>query len=121
MELINNIQKKIYESLSRKYTVTDVPEETITLPFIRIAECDYSSESAKGSRTKSYDINQEIHIWSDYEGKREVNAIMEDVENILENINYEYNTICNYCLSKNVVDLEGYKQGILVFDIKIDE
>ena len=120
MEVINNIQKKIYESLSKKYKTVDVPEENTTFPFVRIAECNYTTERSKGSKTKDYNLEQEIHIWSNYEGKREVNALIEAVCDIIEGIDFEYNTICNYCVSKNVVDMEGYKQGILVFDIKIN-
>lgn len=121
MELINNIQKKIYEALSKKYTTVDIPEDNTTFPFVRIAECNYSCERAKGSKKKSYNLEQELHIWSNYEGKREVNALIEAVTDIVEDIDFEYNVICNYCISKNIVDLEGYKQGILIFDIKIDE
>lgn len=121
MEVINNIQKKIYEALNRKYTIVDVPEDNTTLPFIRLAECDYNIERSKGSKKKSYNLEQQLHIWSSYEGKREVNAFMEEVIDIVEEIDFEYNTICNYCISSDVIDLEGFKQGILTFNIKIDK
>lgn len=121
METINNIQKKIYEKINKKYTIVDVPEESITLPFIRIAECNYNVEKCKGSKIKSYDIKQEIHIWSDYEGKREVNALMGIITEMIEDIDFEGNVICNECVYSNVIDLENYKQGILQFDIKIDK
>ena len=121
MELINNIQKQIYETLSRKYKVTDVPDENITLPFIRIAGCNYSVEKVKGSKKKCYNIEQEIHIWSDYEGKKEINALMDIVSQMIEEIDFKANIICNLPNYSNVIDLDGYKQGILKFDIKIDE
>ena len=121
MEVINNIQKKIYESLSIKYKTVDIPEANTTFPFVRIAECNYTIERSKGSKKKNYNLEQEIHIWSNYEGKREVNALIEAVCDIVEDIDFEYETICNYCVSHNVVDLEGYKQGILLFNIKIDK
>lgn len=121
MELINNIQKKIYEVLSDKYAITDIPDESLSFPFVRIAECNYNIERAKGSKIKEYNLEQELHIWSNYEGKKEVNEIMGDVIDIIENMRIEENVICNYCASSNIVDLEGYKQGILLFNIKIDK
>ena len=92
MEVINNIQKKIYESLSRKYKVVDVPEENTMFPFIRIAECNYTIERSKSSKKKNYNLEQEIHIWSNYEGKREVNALAEAIIDIDEDIDFEYET-----------------------------
>lgn len=121
MNLVNNIQRQIYEALSRKYTVVDVPDENIKLPFIRIAECNYSYEKIKASKKKCYDIEQEIHIWSDYEGKREVNELINIISQLIEEINFEGDLIDNSCIYTNVVDLDGFKQGILKFNIKIDK
>ena len=119
--MINNIQKQIYETLSRKYKVVDIPEENITLPFVRIAECNYTVEKIKGSNKKCYNIIQELHIWSDYEGKREINELIDTIVDLVEEIDFRHNIICNKCIQNNVLDLDGYKQGILKFDIKIDE
>ena len=121
MEVINNIHKKLYEAISLKYSVVDVVEENIKLPFVRMAEYECDTETDKLSKNKSYNITQELHIWSDYQGKKEVNEITEDIIEIVENLDLGYNTICNYCLNKSINDLDGYKQGVLLFDIKVEK
>lgn len=120
MEIINSIQQSIYEALSEKYPVFDVVDLDEKLPFIRIADYNYSKERDKACDIISYNINQEIHIWSDYKGKKEINGLACDVVELLEDIYYDFYVIQNEVISVSVSDFDGYKQAILILNIKLD-
>lgn len=121
MNVINNVQRNIYESLSASYDTCDVPDENAKLPLVRIADMNWEKHTEKVFGIKCYNIRQELHIWSNYDGKKEINEMIEDITEILEGINYgDYNVINNEVISAQTIDLEGYKQAILVLDLKID-
>lgn len=120
MEIINSIQQSIYESLSEKYSVFDVVNLDEKLPFIRIADYSFTREKDKACDIISYNINQDIHIWSDYKGKKEINTLVCDVVELLEDIYYEFYLVQNEVVSVSVNDFDGYKQAILTLNIKLD-
>lgn len=120
MEIINSLQKDIYEALSEKYDVYDVVNLDEKLPFIRIADYSFHKERDKACDILSYDIKQEIHIWSDYKGKKEINMLACDVVELLEDIYYEFDVIQNEVNDVSINDFDGYKQATIILNIKLD-
>lgn len=121
MEIINYIQYHIYNELSKHHEVYDVVDLDQSLPFIRIADYNYTRERDKCNLVTSYDITQQIHIWSDYKGKKEINELVDSVIDILENINYvDLDFIENEVSGVSVTDYDGYKQAVINLNLKID-
>ena len=121
MNTINEIQREIYEALSASYDTYDIPDADAKLPFVRIGDISWEKHKEKVFGIECYNIRQEIHVWSDYEGKKEVLEISEDVEGILEGISYDdYSVINNEVISTQINDLDGYKQAVIMLDLKLD-
>lgn len=71
---INDYQKKIYEALSSTgYKVFDEVPVDEELPLIAISDYTLSDGVVK---SESYTISQAINIYSEYEGKKEINEMM---------------------------------------------
>lgn len=71
---INDYQKKIYQTLSSTgYKVFDEVPMDEELPLIEIGDYTLSDGVVK---SESYMISQTINIYSDYEGKKEINQMV---------------------------------------------
>lgn len=71
---INDYQKKIYQTLSSTgYKVFDEVPMDEELPLIEIGDYTLSDGVVK---SESYTISQTINIYSDYEGKKEINQMV---------------------------------------------
>ena len=71
---INDYQKKIYEALSSTgYKVFDEVPVDEELPLIAISDYTLSDGVVK---SESYTISQAINIYSEYEGKKEINEMV---------------------------------------------
>ena len=71
---INDYQKKIYEALSSTgYKVFDEVPVDEELPLIAISDYTLSDGVVK---SESYTISQTINIYSEYEGKKEINEMV---------------------------------------------
>lgn len=71
---INDYQKKIYEALSSTgYKVFDEVPVDEELPLIVISDYTLSDGVVK---SESYAISQTINIYSEYEGKKEINEMV---------------------------------------------
>lgn len=58
----------------------DVPADAVA-PYITFGAFTCKQNGAKN--VSSWDLSQQIHIWSEYQGKKEVNAIADDVSSLL--------------------------------------
>ena len=71
---LNEYQKKIYEALSSTgYKVFDEVPVDEELPLIAISDYTLSDGVVK---SESYTISQAINIYSEYEGKKEINEMV---------------------------------------------
>lgn len=71
---LNEYQKKIYEALSSTgYKVFDEVPVDEELPLIAISDYTLSDGVVK---SESYTISQTINIYSEYEGKKEINEMV---------------------------------------------
>lgn len=71
---INDYQKKIYEALSSTgYKVFDEVPVDEELPLVTIGDYTLSDGVVK---SESYTISQAINIYSEYEGKKEINEMV---------------------------------------------
>ncbi len=71
---INDYQKKIYQTLSSTgYKVFDEVPIGEELPLVTIGDYTLSDGVVK---SESYTISQIINIYSDYEGKKEINQMV---------------------------------------------
>ena len=98
---INDYQKKIYQKLKEiNYKIFDEVPVNETLPLITIGEYSFSAGSIKG---KCYIFDQDIDMYSDYEGKKEINEMVSVVINKLESL-----------VNENITD------AFFISDIKLD-
>lgn len=87
---INDYQKKIYKSLSSTgYKVFDEVPNDEELPLIVISDYTLSDGVVK---SESYTISQAINIYSEYEGKKEINEMVSVTLDKLKSLVDEYIT-----------------------------
>jgi len=80
---MNALQKGVYSILTTKQTTPvydDVPEGAM-FPYVTIGAFTCKSNGAKP--TDIMDISLQLHIWSEYSGKMEVNGIADDITAVL--------------------------------------
>ena len=80
---MNAFQKGVYSILSTKQTTPvydDVPEGA-ELPYVTIGAFTCKLNGAKHADIS--DISLQLHIWSEYSGKMEVNEIANDITAVL--------------------------------------
>jgi len=122
---LDDLQKALYELLSSKQSTAvydDVPEDA-SFPCIT-----FGSFTAKQNGSKDTDINDvtlQIDIWSEYQGKAEINGIVNDVCMVLSNCYIDlsasnFKTLRQSCDFVEVFpeDSGGY-HGVITFSAKI--
>lgn len=86
---LTSLQKKIYEVLaSTKYKVFDSINKDVAYPFIRIGITNVVN--IKNKSNNSYKVQQYIHIFSDYNGQKEIKEISQEIIDILLNANLSF-------------------------------
>lgn len=96
-----DIQKAIYQALTNDVTlmakitgVFDEVPENQDYPYITLGETTINPYNTFGRKGK--DTTRTLHIWSDYEGNKEVLEIFSDIERILDNgITLQNGTLVN--------------------------
>ena len=87
---LNDYQKKIYEALSSTgYKVFDEVPTDEELPLVTISDYTLSDGVVK---SESYTISQAINIYSEYEGKKEINEMVSVALDKLKGLVDEYIT-----------------------------
>ena len=80
---INELQAKIYQALSElNINVYDEVQEGATMPLISIGDYNLTSIEFKG---KGYSFLWTINIYTEYEGKKQVNKLVAKTINKLNN------------------------------------
>ena len=80
---MNALQKGVYSILSTKQTTPvydDVPEDAV-LPYVTIGA--FTCKQMGNKTADISDVSLQIHVWSEYEGKMEVNGIANDITAVL--------------------------------------
>ena len=87
---INNLQAKIYQALnSLDIKVYDEVQEGAVMPLISIGDYNLTSMEFKG---EGYSFNWTINIYTEYEGKKQVNELVsKTIECLYELINQVLN------------------------------
>ena len=108
---INNLQSVIYKALSDNLDITVYDEvlENASMPLMTIGDYTLIENDTK---FEGYEFNYKLSIYTEYEGKKEVNNLLSKTLNILKSLdNTEINEfyIDSVTLdSANVYRNEGY-------------
>lgn len=120
---LSSYQGAIYKELELLgYNVYDDVTDTAKMPFIVIGDIDF--QEGQTHFKDILDISQSIEIWSDWEGKKEVNDIASDVINKLYSLNEkkinDSQSIYNISLSPSTIKrVEGYYSANLNINFTI--
>jgi hypothetical protein len=122
---MNALQKGVFSIISTKQTTPvydDVPEDAV-LPYITIGA--FTCKQTGNKTADVYGISQQIHIWSAYEGKKEVNEIANDVTAVLTSWPIDLSEDSFNAMSQDVDFFEAFPEeiagyhGIITFVAKI--
>lgn len=100
----------------------DVPANA-KLPFITLG--GFTSKQVGSKTTNCWDISQQIHLWSDYNGKKEVNEMADNVSSLVTAYKI---TLSGFDVTSQDVDFfeafeeeEGGYHGIVTFIARIQD
>ena len=120
---INNLQAKIYQALQNVgIKVYDEVQEGATMPLISIGDYIMSSLEFKDS---GFSFNWTINIYTEYEGKKQVNELVSKAIECLYNLTRE-DLSDTYSINEvmlneaNVSRLEGFYVANLSMRIEIN-
>ena len=94
-------------------------------PYITLGGFTCKQNGAKG--VSSWDISQQIHIWSEYQGKKEVNSIADDISSLLTSYKLNLATAHFNVLSQDVDFFEAFEEetegyhGVLTFIARVQD
>ena len=120
---INNLQAKIYQALQNVgIKVYDEVQEGATMPLISIGDYFMSSLEFKDS---GFSFNWTINIYTEYEGKKQVNELVSKTieclyELIGEDLNDAYSIDEVILNEANINRLEGFYVANLSIRIEIN-
>lgn len=104
----------------------DVPEDAVR-PYITFGGFTCKQNGSKDSSV--WDISQQIHIWSEFHGKREVNLVANDLSSLITCPEYKINLAASHfnVLSQDVDFFEAFEEdpngyhGVLTCTAKIQD
>lgn len=120
---INNLQAKIYQALQGVgIKVYDEVQEGATMPLISIGDYIMSSLEYKGN---GFSFNWTINIYTEYEGKKQVNELVsKTIECLYQLIGEDLSDICSIdeviLNEANINRLEGFYVANLSIRIEIN-
>ena len=119
---INELQAKMYQALNELgIDVYDEVVEDAKMPLIAIGDYNFSAMDYKGS---GFSFNWNLNIYTDYEGKKQVNELVSKAIKCMQKINGA-NLGDNYLIDDvmpseaNVSRSEGYYIANLIMKIDI--
>lgn len=121
---LNEYQTALYKVLSEiDCKVYDHVPSDAKFPFVSISDTNITDSSLKNGEL--FEIEQVIEVWSDYEGKKEVNRIASDIYEYAKkligaNLNDNQSVGSIFLLPSQVSRLEGYYKANLIFKITIE-
>ena len=120
---INELQAKIYQALSElNINVYDEVQEGASMPLISIGDYNLTSIEFKG---KGYSFLWTINIYTEYEGKKQVNELVsETIESLCELkkqvLNEDYSIDDVMLNEANINRIEGFYVANLSIRIEIN-
>lgn len=102
----------------------DVPANA-KLPFITLG--GFTSKQVGSKTTNCWDISQQIHLWSDYHGKKEVNQMADDVSSLITAYKLNLATAGFDVTSQDVDFFEAFEEeeggysGVVTFVARIQD
>lgn len=120
-----SLQTALYQMLTQYQTTPvydDVPEDAV-LPYITLGSFTCKPNGAK--LTDISDVTIQIHIWSGYSGKSEVNEIANDIITVLQSVPIDLSTDDYNALEQSIDFFEAFPEeiagyhGVLTLNVKI--
>lgn len=124
---LSALQTGLYSLLTTGQTTPvydDVPSSA-SFPFITLGAFTCKQNGSKN--VSIWDISQQIHIWSEYQGKKEVNGIANDVSTVLSAIKIDLSASRFNVLSQDVDFFEAFEEdeggyhGVVTFVARIED
>jgi hypothetical protein len=128
---MNALQKGVFSLLTNNVitvgehvvkTYDAVPEDAV-LPYITLGS--FTCKNLGNKTADIVDVSMQVHIWSAYEGKREVNEIADDVTAILTSLPIDLAVDGFNVMSQDVDFFEAFPEepegyhGVITFVAKI--
>lgn len=125
-----SFQKALYKNLSecQSTAVFDhIPteQEDVHLPYITLGA---ATIKPNGSKDKDiYDCSIQIHAWSEYEGRAEINNMMNDIANVLSLVPLDMGEDKFLTVNQEVTFFEAYEgeyegyHGVVTFNTIIQD
>jgi len=122
---LNALQKAIYSALTQYQTapVYDDVSESATPPYITLGAFTCKANGSKAVDIS--DVSLQLHIWSQYNGKAEVNEIANDVINVLTAVPLDLSADGFRVMSQDIDFFEAFPEdeygyrGVITFVAKI--
>lgn len=121
------LQKALYQVLINYQTTPvfdDVPDDIeIKLPYITLGAFTCRANGAKINDIT--DVSLQIHIWSEYQGKKEVNEIANDIICVLGNVKLVLEDDFKM-LAQEITMFESFEEeetgyhGVITLDCRIE-
>jgi ABC-type sulfate transport system substrate-binding protein len=104
------LQTGLFSLLSMGQTtpVYDFVPEGTELPYITLGAFTCKQSGAK--TTDAWDTSIQIHLWSDYKGKAEINGIANDVITVLSSVDIELMADKFKVISQEVEFFEAWEE-----------
>lgn len=122
---LNALQKGVFSILTQHQTNTvyDAVPKNAVFPYVTLGE--FTNKFSGSKNVDISDVSLQIHIWSKYEGKAEVNGIAEDLAAVLTSWPVDLSSAGFNVISQGVDFFEAFPEeiagyhGVLTFVAKV--
>lgn len=123
----NAVHKALYEFLSENIEtpVYDYVPQDAALPFVTLGAVNVEDKSTKSEDMTH--VSVQVHLWSDYKGRYEINNLAEEIINLLGNNQLDLTGDGFYANAQGVDFYETYPEdesgfnGVLTFEMLVQD
>ena len=121
------LQTAVYSLLTDNQTTPvydDVPSDA-EFPYVTLGA--FTCKQNGGKNFSSWDVSQQIHIWSLYKGKKEVNGIANDVSTLLSGVKIDLSAANFNVITQDVDFFESFEEddfgyhGVVTFVARVQD